>query len=142
MVLEAHNQVFAFSGGLLARLIYDKLKIVVDANSIVKERKFNRHFLCLVNHYLLRASYPSPNSIPGWHIAARDWHNAIQHSPPGAGIMGLASLSSRKQSRIAVSNPCQPITKIHLPHLFDRFLIESTPPAMIATNAKIALIQL
>ena len=77
MVLEAHNQAFAFCGGVPARLIYDNLKTVVDAIFTSKERKFNRHFLCLVNHYLLRASHPSPNSMPGWHIAAGSWRNAV-----------------------------------------------------------------
>jgi hypothetical protein len=99
MVLEAHNQVFAFFEGLLARLIYDKLKTVVDANSIVKERRFNRHFLCLVNHYLFRALYPSPNSIPGWHIAARDWHNAVTPREASAPFTATCSTSTGTRCR-------------------------------------------
>ena len=64
MVLEAHNRAFAFFGGVPARLIYDNLKTVVDAIFSGKERKCNRRFLCLANHYLFEPVACTPAS--GW----------------------------------------------------------------------------
>jgi transposase len=64
MVLEAHNRAFAFFGGVPARLIYDNLKTVVEAVFTGKERKFNRRFLCLANHYLFEPVACTPAS--GW----------------------------------------------------------------------------
>jgi len=51
MVLDAHNRAFAFFGGVPLRMVYDNLKTVVDAVFVGKERKFNRRFLTLANHY-------------------------------------------------------------------------------------------
>lgn len=64
LVLEAHNRAFEFFGGVPARLIYDNLKTVVDAVFVGKERKFNRRFLCLANHYLFEPVACTPAS--GW----------------------------------------------------------------------------
>lgn len=64
MVLDAHNRAFAFFGGVPARLIYDNLKAVVDAVYIGKERRFNRRFLTLANHYLFEPVACTPAS--GW----------------------------------------------------------------------------
>lgn len=64
MVLEAHNRAFAFFGGVPARLIYDNLKAVVETVFTGKERKFNRRFLCLANHYLFEPVACTPAS--GW----------------------------------------------------------------------------
>jgi transposase len=64
MVLEAHNRAFAFFGGVPARLIYDNLKTVVETVFTGKERKFNRRFLCLANHYLFEPVACTPAS--GW----------------------------------------------------------------------------
>ena len=64
MVLEAHNRAFAFFGGVPARLIYDNLKTVVETVFAGKERKFNRRFLCLANHYLFEPVACTPAS--GW----------------------------------------------------------------------------
>lgn len=64
MVLDAHNRAFAFFGGVPARLIYDNLKAVVDAVYIGKERRFNRRFLTLANHYLFEPVVCTPAS--GW----------------------------------------------------------------------------
>jgi len=64
MVLDAHNRAFAFFGGVPSRLIYDNLKTVVDAVFTGKERKFNRRFLCLANHYLFEPVACTPAS--GW----------------------------------------------------------------------------
>lgn len=47
-----------------ARLIYNNLKTVVDAVFTGKERKFNRRFLCLANHYLFEPVACTPAS--GW----------------------------------------------------------------------------
>lgn len=64
MVLDAHIRAFAFFGGAPARLIYDNLKTVVDAVYQGKERKFNRRFLTLANHYLFEPVACTPAS--GW----------------------------------------------------------------------------
>ena len=52
MVLDAHNKAFIFFGGVPLRMVYDNLKTVVDTVFVGKERKFNRRFLTLANHYL------------------------------------------------------------------------------------------
>ncbi|MFN7835247.1 MAG: IS21 family transposase [Burkholderiaceae bacterium] len=64
MVFDAHNRAFAFFGGVPARMIYDNLKCVVDAVFTGKDRKFNRRFLCLANHYLFEPVACTPAS--GW----------------------------------------------------------------------------
>jgi transposase len=64
MVLDAHNQAFAFFGGVPKRMVYDNLKTVVDAIFIGKERRFNRRFLTLANHYLFEPVACTPES--GW----------------------------------------------------------------------------
>lgn len=64
MVMDAHNRAFAFFGGVPARLIYDNLKTVVESVFTGKERKFNRRFLCMANHYLFEPVACTPAS--GW----------------------------------------------------------------------------
>jgi transposase len=64
MVLEAHNQAFAFFGGVPKRMVYDNLKTVVEAIFVGKERRFNRRFLTLANHYLFEPVACTPES--GW----------------------------------------------------------------------------
>jgi transposase len=64
MVLDAHVQAFTFFGGVPARMIYDNLKTVVDAICKGKERRFNRRFLTLANHYLFEPVACTPAS--GW----------------------------------------------------------------------------
>jgi transposase len=64
MVLDAHNQAFAYFGGVPKRLVYDNLKTVVDAIFVGKERRFNRRFLTLANHYLFEPVACTPES--GW----------------------------------------------------------------------------
>lgn len=64
MVLDAHNRAFAFFGGVPQRLIYDNLKTVVDAILVGKERRFNRRFMALANHYLFEPVACTPES--GW----------------------------------------------------------------------------
>jgi transposase len=64
MVLDAHNQAFALFGGVPKRMVYDNLKTVVDAIFVGKERRFNRRFLALANHYLFEPVACTPES--GW----------------------------------------------------------------------------
>jgi transposase len=64
MVFEAHVQAFLFFGGVPERMIYDNLKAVVDAIVTGKERRFNRRFLALANHYLFEPVACTPAS--GW----------------------------------------------------------------------------
>ena len=64
MVLDAHNQAFAYFGGVPKRMVYDNLKTVVDAIFAGKERRFNRRFMALANHYLFEPVACTPAS--GW----------------------------------------------------------------------------
>ena len=64
MVLDAHNKAFAFFGGVPLRMVYDNLKTVVDTVFVGKERKFNRRFLTLANHYLFEPIACTPAA--GW----------------------------------------------------------------------------
>jgi transposase len=64
MVLDAHVRAFAFFGGVPKRMVYDNLKTVVDAIFVGKERRFNRRFLTLANHYLFEPVACTPES--GW----------------------------------------------------------------------------
>jgi len=60
MVLDAHSKAFDFFGGVPKRMIYDNLKTVVDAILVGKERRFNRRFLALANHYCVNPSRVHP----------------------------------------------------------------------------------
>src|SRR6185437_15142067 len=53
MVFDAHARAFAFLGGVPRRGIYDNLKPAVDAIFTGRERRYNRHFLVMCNHYLI-----------------------------------------------------------------------------------------
>jgi transposase len=64
MVLDAHIRAFAYFDGVPKRMVYDNLKTVVDAIFVGKERRFNRRFLALANHYLFEAIACTPES--GW----------------------------------------------------------------------------
>jgi transposase len=64
MVFDAHNRAFAFFGGVTQRMVYDNLKAVVDAILVGKERRFNRRFMALANHYLFEPVACTPAS--GW----------------------------------------------------------------------------
>ena len=64
MVFDAHNRAFAFFGGVPQRMVYDNLKTVVDSILVGKERRFNRRFLALANHYLFEPVACTPEA--GW----------------------------------------------------------------------------
>jgi hypothetical protein len=64
MVLAAHSQAFAYFGGVPKRMVYDNLKTVVDTIFVGKERRFNRRFMALANHYLFEPVACTPES--GW----------------------------------------------------------------------------
>ena len=64
MVLDAHDKAFAFFKGIPLRGIYDNMKTAVDKVFIGKERKFNRRFLEMQNHYLIEPTACSPAA--GW----------------------------------------------------------------------------
>jgi transposase len=51
MLFAAHDRAFAFFGGVPIRMIYDNPKTLVDVIFTGKERRFNRCFLALANHY-------------------------------------------------------------------------------------------
>jgi transposase len=64
MVMDAHNQAFAFYGGVPLQMVYDNLKTVVDTVFVGKECKFNRRFMALANHYLFEPVACTPAA--GW----------------------------------------------------------------------------
>jgi transposase len=64
MVFDAHARAFAFFGGVPRRGIYDNLKPAVDAIFTGKERRYNRRFLVMCNHYLVDPTACTPAS--GW----------------------------------------------------------------------------
>jgi hypothetical protein len=64
MVFDAHNQAFAFFGGVPQRMVYDNLKAVVETILAGKERLFNRRFMVLANHYVFEPVACTPAS--GW----------------------------------------------------------------------------
>jgi len=64
MVFDAHARAFAFLGGVPRRGIYDNLKPAVDAVFVGRERRFNRRFLAMCNHYLIEPTACTPAA--GW----------------------------------------------------------------------------
>jgi transposase len=64
MVMEAHNQAFAFYDGVPKQMVCDNPKAVVDTVFVGKERKFNRRFMALANHYLYEPVTCTPAA--GW----------------------------------------------------------------------------
>ena len=64
MVFDAHERAFAFFGGVPRRGIYDNLKPAVDAVFVGRERRFNRRFLAMCNHYLIEPTACTPAA--GW----------------------------------------------------------------------------
>jgi len=64
MVFDAHARAFAFFGGACVRGIYDNMSTAVDAVFVGKERKFNRRFLQMCNHYLVEPTACTPAA--GW----------------------------------------------------------------------------
>jgi len=64
MVFDAHARAFEFLGGVPRRGIYDNLKPAVDAIFVGRERRYNRRFLVMCNHYLLEPTACTPAA--GW----------------------------------------------------------------------------
>jgi transposase len=64
MVFDAHARAFVFFGGVPRRGIYDNMKTAIDAIFIGKERRYNRRFLVMCNHYLIDPTACTPAS--GW----------------------------------------------------------------------------
>lgn len=64
MVMDAHNKAFIFYGGVPLQMVYDNPKTIVDTVFVGKERKFNRRFMALANHYLFEPVACTPAA--GW----------------------------------------------------------------------------
>jgi transposase len=64
MVFDAHARAFGFLGGMPRRGIYDNLKPAVDAIFVGRERRYNRRFLVMCNHYLVDPTACTPAA--GW----------------------------------------------------------------------------
>lgn len=64
MLMDAHNRAFAFYGGVPLQMVYDNPKTIVDTVLTGKERKFNRRFMALANHYLFEPVVCTPAA--GW----------------------------------------------------------------------------
>ena len=64
MVMDAHNKAFSFYGGVPLQMVYDNPKTIVDTVFVGKDRKFNRRFMALANHYLFEPVACTPAA--GW----------------------------------------------------------------------------
>jgi transposase len=64
MVFDAHARAFEFLGGVPRRGIYDNLKPAVDAIFVGRQRRYNRRFLVMCNHYLVDPTACTPAA--GW----------------------------------------------------------------------------
>ena len=64
MVFDAHARAFKFFGGVPRRGIYDNMKPAVDAIFVGRERRYNRRFLVMCNHYLVDPTACTPAA--GW----------------------------------------------------------------------------
>jgi len=60
MVFDAHARAFAHRGAILRRGIYDNMKTAIDAIVVGKERRYNRRFLAMCNHYLIEPTACTP----------------------------------------------------------------------------------
>jgi hypothetical protein len=63
-VFDAHDRAFALFKGTCRRGIYDNMKTAVEAICVGKERRYNRRFLQMCNHYLIDPVACTPAS--GW----------------------------------------------------------------------------
>lgn len=64
MVFDAHARAFSHLGGVPRRGIYDNMKTAIDAIFVGKERRYNRRFLAMCNHYLIEPTACTPAA--GW----------------------------------------------------------------------------
>ena len=64
MMFDVHNRAFAHFGGCCERGIYDNLKTAVDRIGKGRERKFNRRFLQMCSHHLVKPVACTPAA--GW----------------------------------------------------------------------------
>src|SRR5664280_3537041 len=55
LVFDAHDKAFQFFGGVCRRGIYDNMKTAVEAIFVGKARRYNRRFLQMCSHHLIRA---------------------------------------------------------------------------------------
>ncbi len=62
MVFDAHDRAFTFFGGVPMRMIYENPRTLVDAVIAGKQRRFNRRFMALANHYLIEPVACTPGS--------------------------------------------------------------------------------
>ena len=63
-MFDAHGRAFVFFGGVLRRGIDDNRKTAIDVIFTGKERRYNRRFWVMCNHYLLDPTACTPAS--GW----------------------------------------------------------------------------
>lgn len=62
IVFDAHNQTFAFFGEAYTRSIYDNIKTAVETIFVGKDRQYNRRFLQMYSHYLIKPVAYTPAS--------------------------------------------------------------------------------
>ena len=62
MVFDARARAFAHLGGIPRRGIDNNMKTEIDAIFIGKERRYNRRFLAMCNHYLIEPTACTPAS--------------------------------------------------------------------------------
>jgi transposase len=64
MVFDAHDRAFAFFKGACTRGIYDNMKTAVETVFVGKDRLYNRRFLQMCSHFLVKPVACTPAS--GW----------------------------------------------------------------------------
>lgn len=64
MVLDAHEQAFAFFGGVCRKGIYDNMKTAIKTVLLGKEREFNERFLQMCSHHVFEPVACTPAA--GW----------------------------------------------------------------------------
>ena len=64
MVFDAHERAFAFFRGASSRGIYDNMKTAVETIFVGKDRQYNRRFLQMCSHHLVKPVACTPAS--GW----------------------------------------------------------------------------
>ncbi len=131
MVFDAHARAFEFLGGVPRRGIYDNLKPAVDAVFVGRERRYNRRFLMMCNHYLVDPTACTPAA--GWEKGqvenqvgnVREWLFT-----PKVRCADLAELNAYLAARclqLALSEPSEPERKIAEVWDEERAALRATP---------------
>jgi transposase len=71
MVFDAHDRAFALFKGACQRGIYDNMTTAVETIFVGKSRLYNRRFLQMCSHYLIRHARAASDVSPSRHPSPR-----------------------------------------------------------------------